>query len=265
MLATGRETYDAITNPYQQEALDLIRNQKINSQAVKNEILAQQEAALSDYFRDLVIQVGYVQFTPGLEDIEKPLLKRIIWMDFLKINFKNLFNYNILIAQTKVESEDGYLKKELSEATGLKFEGDNFKLFHRKNEDVFPAVVLLGGKLTKAFFMPYYLGLQFNLINKLYTTTRVYEGLLDFANNIGGVAEVTIMVFAIALSMHHSLCFSLYLLNSLENSNQVQQKKPMAKLNQVADQNFEAPPTSTQITYFQLLCFKIGCCCCKKS
>ena len=48
MLATGRETYDAITNPYQQEALDLIRNQKINSQAVKNEVLAQQEAALQN-------------------------------------------------------------------------------------------------------------------------------------------------------------------------------------------------------------------------
>lgn len=48
MLATGRETYNAITNPYQQEALDLIRNQRINSQAVKNEILAQQEAALQN-------------------------------------------------------------------------------------------------------------------------------------------------------------------------------------------------------------------------
>jgi len=48
MLGTGRETYNAITNPYQQEALDLIRNQRINSQAVKNEVLAQQEAALQN-------------------------------------------------------------------------------------------------------------------------------------------------------------------------------------------------------------------------
>jgi hypothetical protein len=48
MLAGGYDKFDPITNPNQQEALDLIRSQRVNDEALRNEMIAGREAALAN-------------------------------------------------------------------------------------------------------------------------------------------------------------------------------------------------------------------------
>lgn len=48
MLAGGADKYEPITNPNKEEALNLMRNLGVNNEAARNEVIAQQEAAMAN-------------------------------------------------------------------------------------------------------------------------------------------------------------------------------------------------------------------------
>lgn len=115
---------------------------------------------MTEFFKDLIIQVGYVETTPGLDKVEKPLVRALVWNDLFKINLNYLFAYNFMMAQLTVETEKGLFRKELSSESGLKLEGDNLRMSFVKSTDVSPAVVSFeGGSMIKGFFSPYYLSI----------------------------------------------------------------------------------------------------------
>lgn len=66
----------------------------------------------SEYYKDLVIQIGFIEDLPGLKEFEKPIIRNLVWIEGFKINYSQLFAYNFVLAQTKVDTLSGLISKE---------------------------------------------------------------------------------------------------------------------------------------------------------
>jgi hypothetical protein len=106
----------------------------------------------------------------------------------------------------------------------------------RKAGDLVSAIVQLNGQdLTKGYFSPYIMSVQFVLTNKLYTVKRTYEGIGEFLGNVGGINKILMFAFAVLMAGYNSVWFKQYLINSINSDHGAGSQISQLKHNQISD------------------------------
>lgn len=164
----------------------------------------------SEYFRDYVLEVFFVESSHEIANLEKPLKKNL---RRLELRFdSSQKNYQLFrLSQVSVESTSGTFKSRTSSETGL-FLQTNFNTKGSLDPNEPPYYFVIDGVETETPNTIEYI--DFELSNQIIDVVRTYPTVVTLFQRIGGVAQIFIFIFVYLMIINNEVVVELYLLNN---------------------------------------------------
>lgn len=169
---------------------------------------------MNEFYRDFTFSLGTIEDSPGLDDVNKPIVRNLVFSETMTIHPSQIKDYRLYFTETHIETESGWFQRSTTLAKGLI---SDTRVYSQRSKTVLDFVNQYmadeNGVVSRNTVKMEHLHLKLFMTNKIQKYKKQYSTFVDFLGSIGKFYKILGLILGFVLIVHYQIELDLYYIN----------------------------------------------------